>query len=107
MKVKIYWSEENTNELNTKISSALEELGLSDFISIELTNDETLKTELNIKSEPALIIEEESIDFRDTIFEGIIPSDEEIKAMFISIIGGWETGSSSCAPGGCGSWCSC
>jgi hypothetical protein len=26
--------------------------------------------------------------------------------MFISIIGWWETGS-SCAPGWCGSWCSC
>lgn len=100
MKVKIYWNEENTNELNTKVISALEELGLSDFISIELTNDENLKTELNIKNEPALIIEEESIDFRDTIFEWIIPSDEEIKAMFISIIGGSDTGS-SCSSGGC------
>jgi len=28
-----------------------------------------LKEELNIKEEPALIIEEESIDFKDTIFE--------------------------------------
>jgi len=34
MKVKIYWSVENTNELNTKVINALEELGLSDFISI-------------------------------------------------------------------------
>jgi len=29
----------------------------------------TLKNELNITKEPALIVEEESIDFRDTIFE--------------------------------------
>ncbi|MDD2907943.1 MAG: hypothetical protein PHH98_04850 [Candidatus Gracilibacteria bacterium] len=106
MKVKIYGSAENTKELNNKVINSLEELGLSDFISIEVTDDENLKNELNIKSEPALIVEEESIDFRDTIFEGIIPSDEEIKSMFISIIGGGESGS-SCAPGGCGSGCSC
>jgi hypothetical protein len=35
-----------------------------------------------------LIIEEESIDFKDTIFEGIIPEDDELKSMFISIVGG-------------------
>jgi hypothetical protein len=46
-----------------------------------------LKTKLNITKEPALIIEEESIDFQDMIFEGIIPSDDELKSMFVSIIG--------------------
>jgi hypothetical protein len=45
-----------------------------------------LKKELNITKEPALIVEEEAIDFKDTIFEGIIPESEEIKSMFISII---------------------
>ncbi len=106
MKVKIFWNKENVWELNDKVLSSLNELGLSEFINIEITNDENLKNELNITKEPALIIEEESIDFRDTIFEWIIPSDEEIKSMFISIIGWWETGS-SCAPGWCGSGCSC
>jgi hypothetical protein len=33
-----------------------------------------------------LIVEEEAIDFKDTIFEGIIPDEEELKSMFISII---------------------
>ncbi|NVP17109.1 hypothetical protein HUU51_00105 [Candidatus Gracilibacteria bacterium] len=107
MKVKIYGSNENTKELNTKVLNALEELGLSDFITIEVTNDENLKNELNINKEPALIVEEESIDFRDTIFEGIIPSYEEIKSMFISIIGGGESGSSCGTGGSCGSGCSC
>ncbi len=107
MKVKIYWSNENTKELNTKVLNALEELGLSDFITIEVTNDENLKNELNINKEPALIVEEESIDFRDTIFEWIIPSDEEIKSMFISIIWWWESWSSCWTWGSCWSWCSC
>ncbi len=106
MKIKIFWTEENSKNLITKVNSSLDELGLTDFIKVELTNDEELKNELNITKEPALIVEEESIDFKDTIFEGIEPSDEEIKSMFISIIGGWEA-SGWCAPEGCGSWCSC
>jgi hypothetical protein len=53
-----------------------------------------------------LIVEEESIEFKDTIFEWIIPEDDEIKSMFISIIGWWESGW-WCAPEWCGSWCSC
>ncbi len=106
MKIKIYWNEENTKELESKVLSSLEELWLSDFINVEITNDVNLKNELNITKEPALIVEEESIEFKDTIFEWIIPSDEEIKSMFISIIWWWDTWS-SCAPGWCGSWCSC
>jgi hypothetical protein len=34
-----------------------------------MTGEESLKSELNISREPALIIEEESIDFKDVIFE--------------------------------------
>lgn len=106
MKVKIYWNDESTNELKDKVTKSLEELWLSDFISLEVTYDEDIKNELNITKEPALIVEEESIDFKDTIFEWIVPEDEEIKSMFISIIWGWDSWS-SCAPGWCGSWCSC
>tara|TARA_Y100001960_G_C14759809_1_gene873380 strand:- start:78 stop:338 length:261 start_codon:yes stop_codon:yes gene_type:complete len=86
MKIKLFGTEENTNELNTKVLAVLEELGLSDFIKVETTQDEALKLELNITKEPALVIEEEAIDFQDTIFEGIIPENEELKSMFISII---------------------
>ncbi len=105
MKVKLYWSENSTKNLLTKVESSLEELWLKDFIQLELTNDEETKNELNIEKEPALIVEEESIDFKDTIFEWIEPSDEEIKSMFISIIWWWEGW--WCSPDGCGSWCSC
>ena len=106
MKIKLYWTEENTKELLAKVNNALDELGLVDFIKVETTLDEELKKELNITKEPALIVEEESIEFKDTIFEWIIPEDDEIKSMFISIIGWWESGW-WCAPEWCGSWCSC
>lgn len=106
MKIKIYWTKENTQDLLNIVKSSLDELGLVDFIQLEETNDENLKNELNITKQPALIIEEESIDFKDTIFEWIIPSEDEIKSMLVSIIW-WSDTWSSCAPGWCGSWCSC
>ena len=37
MKIKLFGTEENTNELNTKVLTVLEELGLSDFIKVETT----------------------------------------------------------------------
>lgn len=109
MKIKLFGSAENTSELLTKVQRSLEELGLVDFIQVETTQDEAIKNELNITKEPALIVEEESIDFKDTIFEGIVPEDEEIKAMFISIIGGWSgwgCGSKE-DDGSCGTGCAC
>ncbi len=110
MQVKIYWEWEKSSELTTKVKYILDELGLVDFIKVEETKSEDLKNELNIKETPALIIEEEAIDFKDIIFEGIIPEDDELKSMFTSIIGGWETGW-SCgsleADGSCGTGCSC
>lgn len=109
MKVIIYWSPENTETLQEKVLFSLDELGLSDFIQVEISQDETIKNELNIIKEPALIIEEESIDFKDTIFEGIIPDAEEIKSMFISIIGGESGGScgSKDENWSCGTGCAC
>ncbi len=109
MKVVLYWTPENTKELENKVNISLEELGLSSFIEVELTQDEELKKELSIKKEPALIVVEESIEFKDTIFEGIIPEDSEIKSMFISIIWGWESGWCGSTDGEwwCPSGCSC
>jgi hypothetical protein len=72
----------------------LSELGLSEFVEVEETNSEILKEELGISASPALIIEEESIDFKDIIFEGMSPDEEELKSMFLSIIGGGEEHSS-------------
>lgn len=87
MKIKIYGTGETTDQLLAKVKTSLDELGLADFIKLESTTDEKLKGEFDIQKEPALIIEEESIDFRDMIFEGIVPEDAELKSMFVSIIG--------------------
>ena len=107
MKIIIYWEEENRKSLVKTINTSLEELGLTDFIKLEETNNSSLKDEMWIKQEPALIIEEESIDFKDTIFEGQTPPEDEIKSMLISIIG-WDSWDDWCAPSACGtcaSWC--
>ena len=106
MKIIIYWNEEKRESLVNTLKISLEELGLSDFIKLEETNDFKIKEEMWIKAEPALIIEEESIDFKDMIFEWQTPPDDEIKAMLISIIGwdGWDW----CAPDACwtcSTWC--
>lgn len=106
MKIKIYWKNKNTKELLMKVNNSLEELWLTDFIKVETTEDEWLKTELNITKEPALIVEEEAIDFKDTIFEGIIPDEEELKSMFISIIW-WKSSECWTEDWGCPIWCSC
>ena len=108
MKVKIYWQWDESQELLNKVNNSLEDLWLSDFMEVEVTLDENLKNELSISKEPALIIEEEAIDFKDTIVEWIIPSDEEIKSMFISIIWWWDEWGSWCSSGWCGTcatWC--
>lgn len=97
MKVIIYWNNTEAEELTTKVRWVIEELWLTDFVKIENTSDETIKNELSITKDSALIIEEESIDFKDMIFEGLIPENEELHSMFISIIWGWTAG------GGCGS----
>lgn len=87
------------------VSKALNELALDDAVTLKISNDEALKMELGITKNPALAIEEESIDFRDMIFEGEVPEYDEIKSMFISILGDDDEGMSgcgSCSSGSCG-----
>ena len=99
MKIKIFWENKDTEKLLNIVKNSLEELWLVDFIQIEETTDEELKKELNFTKQPALIIEEESIDFKDVIFEWMVPEEDEIKSMLISIIG-WDSWD-SCAPTDC------
>ena len=107
MKIKIYWNTSEAEKLLELVNISIDELWLSDFITIEsIKEDELLKQELNISKDSALIIEEESIDFKDMIFEWIIPEIDELKSMFISIIW-WGESSWWCGSWGCGSWCSC
>lgn len=109
MKVYIYGNSDESNKLYDAVGKVLEELGLTDFIQIDRTQDVTLAKEMGISKDSALIIEEESIDFKDMIFEGIVPEPEELKSMFYSIIwggSGWGCGSKQ-ADGSCGTGCSC
>ena len=108
MKIIILWKKDNTTELFNKVKIAIDDLWLTDFIVLEQWENNTLQKELNITNEPSLVIEEESIDFKDTIFEWIVPEDEEIKSMLISIIG-WDSSGWGCGTWewGCPTWCSC
>lgn len=105
MKVIIYWEWEDLDKLKSLVNTSLVDLWLDDFIEVTEDNSDELKKELSIEKTPALIIEEESIEFKDMIFEWQIPPEDEIKSMFISIIG-WSS-DSSCSPLKCSSWCSC
>lgn len=64
---------------------SLETLDLDATVEVEIFNDESYKEELGIKEDPALCIEEESINFKDMIFEGVVPEVDEMTTMFLSI----------------------
>ena len=104
MIIKLVGEWEELIALESLVMKALVELALDDAVKVEKTNESTYKMELGITENPALAIEEESIEFRDMIFQGEIPAYDEIKSMFISILwdeedhGSW----SSCGTGGCG-----
>ncbi len=109
MKVYIWGEWDQATQLQSKIAGVLEELWLTDFVNVDSTTDVAIKKELGISEESALIIEEETIDFKDMIFEWMVPEDEELKSMFISIIGWWSGGwcGSKDESGSCGTGCSC
>jgi hypothetical protein len=88
-------------DLEVLVNKALGELSLSDAVTVKISNDPAYKMELGITESPALCIEEESIEFKDMIFQGEVPEYEEIKSMFVSILGDDDHGD-SCGTGGCG-----
>ena len=102
MKIIIYKDKESS--ITKMVNNSLEELWLTWFIELENKDDEKTKTQYSISKEPALIIEEDEIDFKDIIFEWIVPKEEEIKSMMISIIWWWE---GWWCWWDCSSWCSC
>jgi hypothetical protein len=104
MKIIIYWKWEKTEELYNKVALSIDELWLWEFIDLEVINDKKLKSKLNISKKPALIVEEENIDFIDVIFEWIIPDEEEIRSMIISVIW-WKSETPLCATDHC--WMVC
>lgn len=87
MIIKLIGNGDELENLKSLVTQALSELALDDAVKVETTDDAAYKMELGITENPALAIEEESIDFRDMIFQGEIPVYDEIKSMFISILG--------------------
>lgn len=103
MLIKLVWSGSELTDLQTLVNQALTELALDDAVTVSTTDDADYKLELGITENPALAIEEESIDFRDMIFQWEVPAYDEIKSMFISILGDEEDhGGGGCGSGGCG-----
>lgn len=90
MIIKLVGSGTELTSLQSLVEKALRELALDDSVRLETTDDAAYKLELGITENPALAIEEESIDFRDMIFQGEVPAYDEIKSMFISILGDEE-----------------
>ncbi len=87
MIIKLIGNGDELENLKSLVTQALSELTLDDAVKVQTTDDAAYKMELGITANPALAIEEESIDFRDMIFQGEIPVYDEIKSMFISILG--------------------
>lgn len=104
MIIKLVWSGTELDTLSGLVNKALTELALDDAVKVETTDDAAYKMELGITENPALALEEESIEFRDMIFQWEIPAYDEIKSMFISILGDEEDHDhgGSCGTGGCG-----
>ena len=91
MIIKLVWESYDLEKLHNLIKEISEDLWLSEFLEIETTNDDSYKKELWITKDPALCIEEESIDFKDLIFEWQVPKKSELEDMFTSILGWWDT----------------
>ncbi len=104
MIIKLVGSGPAIESLTSLVNRALTELALIDAVKVEITDDPSYKMELGITENPALAIEEESIEFRDMIFQGEVPAYDEIKSMFISILGDDDDhGGGSCGTDwGCG-----
>lgn len=69
MLIRLTGSQDNTTTLYERVNQSLDNLGLIGTVEVEIFDDEDYKKDLEISQDPALCIEEDSIDFRDMIFE--------------------------------------
>lgn len=102
MKIHLSWEWEQLDLLHSLIKKTITDLQIEDSLTLHITNDSNFLAELGITSFPSLSIEEESIWFKDMIFQGQVPELKEIKELFSSMVGD-ETwlGTSWCSTGGC------
>lgn len=98
MKIVIYWDNKESQELYNLTKESLDSIGLSDFVELSMNNSIDYKNELKLTKDFAFCVEEESIEFKDMIFEWQIPDRKELDSLIFSII--WWSPESSCSD-----WC--
>lgn len=105
MLIRIVWEGIDAETLFSRVQIALEELWLLSDSTLERYDTPTYREELHITTTPALCIEESSIDFRDMIFEGVVPEQNELNNLMISLFGTGESwpGCGTCTGGSCDS----
>lgn len=69
MLIKLIGTGTEIETLKELVQRALTELALDDSIKIDISDDAAYRLELGITENPALCIEEESIEFKDVIFQ--------------------------------------
>jgi hypothetical protein len=69
MIIKLVGEGAELKNLQELVNQSLFDLGLLELVTLETTADPAYKMELGITQNPALCIEESSIDFKDMIFE--------------------------------------
>lgn len=108
MLIRVVGTSPDADTLLSRVQASLEELGLLSHATVEIYDTPEYRELMKIQNLPALCIEEESINFRDMIFEGVIPEQSEIASLFISLFGEGEkkSGCGTCSTGGCET-CSC
>ncbi len=98
MKIVIYWTSKESQDLLALTKDSLETIWLIDFVQVESTDSTDYASALWITKDPAFCVEEESLEFKDMIFEWEVPPKQEIDNLLVSII--W--GDASCST----AWCS-
>lgn len=108
MLIRIVGTSPDAETLLSRVQASLEELGLLSHATVEIYDTPEYREQMKITSLPALCIEEESINFRDMIFEWVIPEHSELTSLFISLFGGEEKkwGCGTCTTGSCDT-CAC
>lgn len=69
MLIRIVGTSPDAETLLSRVQASLEELGLLSHAIVEIYDTPEYREQMKITSLPALCIEEQSINFRDMIFE--------------------------------------
>jgi hypothetical protein len=69
MLIRIVGTSPDAETLLSRVQASLEELGLLSHTTVEIYDTPEYREQMKITSLPALCIEEQSINFRDMIFE--------------------------------------